>query len=59
MELITGAKALSRLVQEPPVAQTVIIERNKTPTWIATGVVVATLASLAALVLSLWPIMTG
>lgn len=59
MELITGAKALSRLVQEPPVTQTVIIERNKSPAWIATGVVVAMVASVAALLLSLWPIMTG
>ena len=59
-ELFAGAKALSRLVQDPPAPQTVIVERPAaTSPWLVGGVVVAVAASLAALVLSLWPLMGG
>jgi ubiquinone biosynthesis protein len=58
-ELFAGARALSRLVQDPPRPETVIIERSQTPVWIVGGVVTAVAASLAALVLSLWPVITG
>ena len=55
-ELFAGAKALSRLVQDPPQPQTVIVERPAaTSPWLVAGVAVATIASISALVLSLWP----
>jgi len=58
-ELLGGARALSRLVQDPPVAQTVVVERVKTPVWLAACVVVATSLSAAALIVSLWPRIVG
>ena len=59
-ELFAGARALSRLVQDPPAPQTIIVERPAaTSPWLIAGVVVAVAASVAALVLSLWPLMAG
>ena len=55
-EMLAAARAVSRLVQDPPVAQTVVVERpTAIPAWMGLGVIVAVLASGAALVLSLWP----
>ena len=48
-------KALSRLAQTPPQPQTVVIREAHAPAWLAAGVIVAAAASVAALVLSLWP----
>ena len=58
-EILSGARALSRLVQDPPATQTVVVERVKTPAWLAACVVVATGLSAAALIVSLWPRMLG
>jgi ubiquinone biosynthesis protein len=58
-DILASARAISRLVQDPPPTQTVVIERTRTPRWLAACVIVATAASAAALVLSLWPIITG
>jgi ubiquinone biosynthesis protein len=58
-ELVSGARALSRLVQEPPRTETVVIERVRTPVWLAAGVVAATVMASAALLLSLWSRMVG
>jgi len=58
-DILASARAISRLVQDPPPTQTVVIERTRTPRWLAACVIVATGASVAALVLSLWPIITG
>ena len=48
-------KALSRLAQNPPPPQTVIIRERHTPAWVIVCVTLAMCASAAALVLSLWP----
>jgi ubiquinone biosynthesis protein len=58
-EVLAGARALSRLVQDPPAPQTVIVERTRTPLWMGVSVATATLASVAALVLSLWTRIMG
>ena len=59
-ELFAGAKALSRLVQDPARPQTVIVERpTAISPWLVAGVVISVVASLTALVLSLWPLMPG
>ncbi|WP_271086451.1 2-polyprenylphenol 6-hydroxylase [Brevundimonas sp. NIBR11] len=58
-ELLGGARALSRLVQDPPAPQTVVVERVKTPVWLAVCVIAATCLSAAALIVSLWPRMVG
>lgn len=58
-ELLGGARALSRWVQDPPPPQTVVVERVKTPAWLAAGVVVAAGLSAAALIVSLWPGIVG
>ena len=54
-ELIAAARAISRLVQDPPQPTTVVMEKSGTPAWLAVSVTVATIAALAALGLSLWP----
>ena len=54
-EILSGARALSRLVQDPPQPQTVVVEKVVTPTWLAVCVIVATGLSAAALIVSLWP----
>ena len=58
-ELISGAKALSRLVQEPPRPETTVVQVTQTPRWLVVCVVVATSASVGALVLSLWSFISG
>jgi len=54
-EILAAARALSRLVQEPPRPTTVVMEKPGTPAWLAASVTVAVIAALAALGLSLWP----
>ncbi len=54
-ELISAARAISRLVQDPPQPTTVVMEKSGTPAWLAVSVTVATIAALAALGFSLWP----
>ncbi|GAA0641086.1 2-polyprenylphenol 6-hydroxylase [Brevundimonas lenta] len=54
-ELRATLRALSKMAQNPPQPQTVIIREAHTPTWLVVSATVATLASIAALVLSLWP----
>ncbi|QTN19854.1 2-polyprenylphenol 6-hydroxylase [Brevundimonas sp. AJA228-03] len=58
-EVLAGARALSRLVQDPPAPQTVIVEPTRTPTWIVVCITAATTMSAAALVLSLWTRIMG
>ena len=48
-------KALSRLAQNPPQPQTVVIRELHTPAWVIVCVTLAMSAAAAALVLSLWP----
>ena len=55
-ELISGARALSRLVQDPPRPETVVIQKYGTPAWLVVCISVATSASIAALLLSIWSI---
>jgi ubiquinone biosynthesis protein len=57
-ELISGARALSRLVQDPPRPETVVVQAPGTPVWLVVCVSVATSASIAALVLSIWSLIT-
>jgi ubiquinone biosynthesis protein len=54
-EVRATLKALSRLAQDPPSPQTIIIREVRTPAWAIVGVTLALAASAAALVLSLWP----
>lgn len=54
-ELRETLKALSRLARNPPQPQTVVIRELRTPAWIVVLATLATVASAAALVLSLWP----
>ncbi|KQW81939.1 2-polyprenylphenol 6-hydroxylase [Brevundimonas sp. Root1279] len=54
-ELRTTLRALSKLAQNPPQAQTVIIRESRAPTWMIVCVTAATVAAAAALVMSLWP----
>ena len=58
-DLFAGAKALSRLVQDPPAPQTVVVQSPGTPRWLMICVLVATASSVAALVLSLWSFIAG
>jgi len=58
-DLVSGARALSRLVQDPPPVQTVIVERVRTPRWLAATTVATLIAAVSALVLSLWPFIDG
>ena len=57
-ELISGARALSRLVQDPPRPETVVVQASGTPAWLVVCVSVATSASVAALVLSIWSLIS-
>lgn len=54
-ELRATLKALAKLAQNPPAAQTVVVREARTPAWVIVCVTVAICASAAALVLSLWP----
>ncbi len=54
-ELRATLKALSKLAQNPPQAQTVIVREARAPVWVIVCVTLAICASTAALVLSLWP----
>lgn len=54
-ELRATLKALAKLAQNPPTAQTVVVREARTPVWVVVCVTVAICASAAALVLSLWP----
>ena len=58
-ELISGARAVSRLVQDPPRPEPVIVQTRGTPRWLGVCVIIATCASVAALVLSLWSAIHG
>lgn len=58
-ETLAALKAISRLVQDPPQPQTVVIERRRGPGW-ATAVLALLLGVTGtALVLSLWPGIVG
>lgn len=57
-ELLSGARALSRLVQDPPRPETVVVQAPGTPAWLVVCVSVATSASVAALVLSIWTLIS-
>ena len=57
-EILAAARALSRLVQEPPRPTTVVMEKPGTPAWLTACVTVAVVAALAALGLSLWPLVS-
>lgn len=54
-EAVATLKALSRLVQNPPASQTLVIEKAGTRPWVVAAVTVAVCASAAALALTLWP----
>jgi ubiquinone biosynthesis protein len=52
-ETVETLRALSRLIQAPPAAEPVVAEL-RLPVWLQVWIAVVTLASAAALVLSLW-----
>ena len=54
-EVIAAARALSRLIQDPPAPTAMVIEKPRTPAWVAASLTVAVVAALTALGLSLWP----
>lgn len=54
-EALATLKALSHLAQNPPQSQTLVIEKAGTRPWVVVAVTVAVCASVAALVLTLWP----
>lgn len=54
-EAMATLKALSHLAQNPPSSQTLVIEKAGTRPWVVAAVTVAVCASVAALVLTLWP----
>jgi ubiquinone biosynthesis protein len=58
-EAVATLKALSRLVQNPPPSQTLVIEKAGTRPWVVAAVTVAVCASVAALVLTLWPMIVA
>ena len=58
-ELIGTARAVSRLVQNPPAPEPVIIRETGTSRWLAVCVIIATCASIGALVLSIWSAIPG
>ncbi len=58
-EAMVTLKALSRLVQNPPPSQTLVIEKAGTRPWVVAAVTVAVCASAAALVLTLWPMIVA
>ncbi len=58
-EAVATMKALSQLVQNPPQAQTVVIQKSEPRAWLVAAVTVAVCASISALVLTLWPGIIG
>ena len=50
---------LPDLAQNPPQAQTLVIEKAGTRPWVVAAVTVAVCASVAALVLTLWPMIVA
>lgn len=54
-DVLAAARALSRRIQEEPEVRTVVIEKPRTAPWLAACVIVATVASLGAFALALWP----
>ncbi|MNU41989.1 putative protein kinase UbiB [compost metagenome] len=58
-EAIATLKALSHLAQNPPQSQTLVIEKAGTRPWVVAAVTVAVCASVAALVLTLWPMIVA
>ena len=54
-EIRATLKALARLAQNPPAPERVVVVDRRTPAWLIVCVTIATCASAAALVLSLWP----
>jgi len=54
-DVVATLKALSRLVQDPPQPQTVVIEPPRGPGWMVAVLSLLLGAATAALVLSLWP----
>ena len=56
---MAALRALSRLVQNPPSSQTLVIEKAGTRPWVVAAVTVAVCASAAALVLTLWPMIVA
>ena len=58
-EALATLKALSHLAQNPPQAQTLVIEKAGTRPWVVAAVTVAVCASVAALVLTLWPMIVA
>lgn len=58
-EAMAALRALSRLVQNPPSSQTLVIEKAGTRPWVVAAVTVAVCASAAALVLTLWPMIVA
>ncbi|MEG0820023.1 MAG: ubiquinone biosynthesis protein UbiB, partial [Brevundimonas sp.] len=58
-EALATLKALSQLVQNPSQSQTLVIEKAGTRPWVVAAVTVAVCASVAALVLTLWPMIVA
>ncbi|RZJ79690.1 MAG: ubiquinone biosynthesis protein UbiB, partial [Brevundimonas sp.] len=58
-EVIAALKALTRLVQNPPEPAPVIVTVRGASPWLYVCVTLATVASAAALILTLWPIRIG
>jgi ubiquinone biosynthesis protein len=54
-ELRATLKTLSRLAQNPPRPETVVIREVRAPAWMIVTTTLAAVAAAAALVLSLWP----
>ncbi|WP_240387313.1 hypothetical protein [Brevundimonas naejangsanensis] len=58
-EAVAALKALSRLVQNPPQSQALVIDKAGTRPWVVAAVTVAACASAAALALTLWPMIVA
>ena len=58
-EVVATLKALSRLIQNPPENQTVVVTQHRMPTWAVVSLTLAGAASAVALLMSLWPHIVG
>ena len=58
-EVVAAIKALTRLVQNPPEPTVVTVQRAGVSPWLYVCVTLATVASAAALILSIWPVRFG